>query len=102
MGKVTFYDGATILGIAKVSSGAATFSTFLLPAGMRKLRAHYSGDLLNAAANSNIVTQSVSAAVGGTFLQAHPAGTRSFGIVVADFNQDAKADFAVASLLGSM
>ena len=38
-GKVTFYDGVTILGIATLSSGQATLTTTLLPTGKRSLKA---------------------------------------------------------------
>src|SRR5579872_5358622 len=43
-GRVTFYDGATILGMAPLSSGTATFNTTLLPPGQRTLHARYDGD----------------------------------------------------------
>src|SRR4029077_5468765 len=43
-GKVTFYDGPALLGIAAISAGQAVLSTTLLPSGARSLRAHYSGD----------------------------------------------------------
>src|SRR5947208_9455267 len=43
-GKVTFYDGVTVLGTSTVSLGAASLSTILLPAGSRKLMAYYGGD----------------------------------------------------------
>jgi hypothetical protein len=55
--------------------------------------------LLNAAANSNIVSQTVSAGVGGAFLRAYGASVPCFGVVVADFNQDGKADLAIRSIL---
>jgi hypothetical protein len=34
-GKVTFYDGVAILGIAALNNGTASLSTILLPAGKR-------------------------------------------------------------------
>ena len=43
-GKVTFYDGVTVLGIAPVSSGSAVLNTYALAAGSRSLRAYYTGD----------------------------------------------------------
>jgi hypothetical protein len=42
-GKVTFYDGTTVLGTSSLNAGQATFTTVLLPSGTRYLRAHYSG-----------------------------------------------------------
>src|SRR5690242_18802429 len=52
-GKVTFYDGVTVLGAKSLTSGAAQISTIALPAGNRKLRAYYAG------VTSNILTQTV-------------------------------------------
>ena len=60
-GKVTFYDGVTVLGTKTLSGGSASFLTGLLPSGARKLRAYYAGDSGNAAATSNVVTQVVNA-----------------------------------------
>ena len=60
-GKVTFYDGVTVLGTKTLSGGSASFLTGLLPSGTRKLRAYYAGDSGNAAATSNVVTQVVNA-----------------------------------------
>ena len=36
-GKVTFYDGAAVLGIGAVSNGLASMTTGLLPSGIRSL-----------------------------------------------------------------
>jgi hypothetical protein len=38
-GKVTFYDGVTILGVGTISGGQASISTVMLPSGNRRLRA---------------------------------------------------------------
>jgi hypothetical protein len=97
-GRITFYDGVTVLGIKPLVSGAASLSTILLPAGNRKLRAYYSGDAANSAATSNIVTQNVNAqpsagfAVGGSI--ATPA---TILLAQADFNGDGKADLVVSN-----
>jgi len=40
-GKVTFYDGTTMLGVSAVSGEQASWSTVLLPSGARSLRAYY-------------------------------------------------------------
>src|SRR5207302_545968 len=48
-GKVTFYEGTTVLGIAEVANGKANLNTILLPTGAGSLRAYYSGDSSNAA-----------------------------------------------------
>ena len=43
-GRVTFYDGASLLGVSIVSGGQARFTTVLPATGERSLRAHYTGD----------------------------------------------------------
>src|ERR1043166_2216783 len=52
-GKVTFYDGVTIVGVGTVSAGQAVLTTSLLPAGVRNLRA------FNGVNASGAVTQTV-------------------------------------------
>src|SRR5882724_4557611 len=60
-GRVTFYDGVAVLGVAPISSGTASLSTVLLPSGIRRVKAYYGGDVGHTASASNIVTQSVNA-----------------------------------------
>src|SRR5579862_820337 len=43
-GKVTFYDGTTVLGVSTVSADSASLSTILLPPGNSSFHAYYSGD----------------------------------------------------------
>ena len=101
-GRVTFYDGATILGIAPVISGKASISTVSLPAantlltgGSQKLKAYFVPSS-GAAAVSNQVSQTVVAqpdlrfAAGFTF----PIMPTT-SVVVADFNGDGIADIAI-------
>src|SRR5579871_5003848 len=64
-GRVTFYDGATILGIAPVILGKASISTISLPAadtnltgGSRKLKAYFAATS-GPAGVSNQVSQTV-------------------------------------------
>jgi hypothetical protein len=89
-GKVTFYDGVTVLGTKSLTSGVAQISTIALPAGSRKLRAYYAG------ATSNMLTQTVTAAAGGALSAQSPFPLPGVptSAVVADFNGDGKADFA--------
>ncbi len=61
-GTITYMSGTTTLGTATVgANGAATFS-LSPPAGSYSIAAHYSGDALNAASVSNVVTVNVSQA----------------------------------------
>jgi hypothetical protein len=51
-GSVTFFDGATIIGIAFVSGGAASFTTSSLASGSHSMTAQYSGDTFDNSAAS--------------------------------------------------
>ncbi len=99
-GKVTFYDGTTVLGTSTLSAGTATFSTLLLPVGTRKLRAYYAGDANNGANTSNAITQTVNAVGANIFAlllnpPVLPGASEPVAVVVADFNGDGKADLAL-------
>lgn len=92
-GKVTFYDGATILGVATISGAQAALTTVMLPSGTRRLRAYYQGDGTYAASSSAIVLQSVIA--GASLGLRHPLTvTKSNEAIfaVADLNGDQKPD----------
>ena len=103
-GRVTFYDGAAVLGDSAVSGGQAIFTTRLLNTGARTLRAHYSGDSAYAASDSAVLPQTVSSVAAESFpATATYALSPGPGAVVAgDFNQDGKTDLAVFSGLGQL
>src|SRR5262249_49909479 len=94
-GKVTFYEGASILGIAGLNSGLARLSTSLLFPGIHSLRAHYSGDATFLPSNSAILPQGVATQQANTFQQvvttlSQPAQYQA--AAAADFNGDGKTD----------
>ena len=60
-GAVTFYDGATVLGTARVVGTAATLSTVLPGTGNRRLTAYYAGDSTFSASTSTVLLQNVQA-----------------------------------------
>lgn len=97
-GSITFYDGVTVLGAAPVVSGSAKLSTILLGGGRHSLTAFYAGDANNAPATSAPVAQIVNVARSNTFLNGASAlaGSSPQGIVLGDFNNDGRADLAVA------
>ena len=98
-GKVTFYDGTTVLGVGTISGSSASLSTILLPSGTRSLHAHYSGDSTYAPSNSSPVPQSVVAGTSLGFQPAvsYPAGSYLQAVVAGDFNGDGKADLAATN-----
>ncbi len=52
-GKVTFYNGTSVLGQSTLSGGTATLNTSLLPAGVNLLRAYYPGNGSNILASTS-------------------------------------------------
>ncbi|HEY3835187.1 MAG TPA: Ig-like domain repeat protein [Bryobacteraceae bacterium] len=61
-GTVSFYNGSTLLGTETLSSGAATFTTSSLPAGVLSITAVYSGDTELAGSTSAVLMETVSTA----------------------------------------
>ncbi len=95
-GKVTFYEGAAILGVSPVAAGKATLTTRLLPAGAGILRAHYGGDANNQASDSAPLSQTVTALPVNGYQHVTSSGSPSqfYKPIVADFNGDGKLDLA--------
>jgi hypothetical protein len=98
-GKVTFWDGVNMVGAGVVSSGVATYATHLLPAGIRQLRAYYSGSGGMAGSGSNTAAAAVNTAAASIFEAGGTAtaGSNARAVVTADFNGDGKADMAVVN-----
>lgn len=72
-GVVSFYDGATLLGIAPVVAGAAALPTTALVAGARSISAVYEGDAsFTGSTSSPALTQTVSGEATTTTLSATP------------------------------
>ena|ERR1017187_5713428 len=97
-GKVTFYDGVTILGVGTLSGTQASITTVMLASGNRKLRAYYQGDGTYAGSSSASLLQSVvaGASMGFNCPVSYP-GTWVSAIAVGDFNGDHKQDLVVAN-----
>lgn len=102
-GSVTFYDGTAVLETKAVVDGRATFTTTLLAAGPRALKAYYGGDSQDAAGFSAVLTQTVNPVAGNGFLAAvnYNGVTNPASIAIGDFNGDGKQDLAVANYTGN-
>ena len=100
-GKVTFYDGTTILGVATLSGGKAVMTTILLAAGHKSLTALYGGDPTYASSVSTPVALTVNTNPSGGFRPA-PGNPFAVGygvtaVAVGDFNGDGRQDLATAN-----
>jgi hypothetical protein len=96
-GKITFYDGTTVVGTAPIASGRATLSTKSLAAGSWRLRAIYEGDSTYGIAESGVVSEAVNAAPANLLTQ---LGNIAFSdyigpVAMGDFNGDGVPDIAV-------
>jgi len=98
-GKVTFYDGVTILGTAAILSGHATFPAILLNSGAHILKARFIGSAANGSSSSSGLTQTVNVVPANTFQApvAYTTGntaanTANEGVAAADFDGDGHLD----------
>jgi len=98
-GKVTFYDGAHILGTSGVNAGSAAFRTSLLSPGEHKLAARFFG-APHAPTLSAAIPVTIQAVPSPSFEVPvpHAAGDAYnmtfFPVAIADFNGDGNADIA--------
>lgn len=104
-GKVTFYDGESVLGSATLAAGVADLAVTFLTPGTRTLRARYNGDPTYDPSTGSAVVN-ITAVPGGSFHPALSSPIPLFGGVAAsvpgDFNRDGRVDIAVADTGGSV
>jgi hypothetical protein len=95
-GKVTFFDGMSVLGTSKLTGGTATLTVPLNSTGARSLTARYVGDASNPASVSSAVTELINSIPAFGFTPHDINLNRGIqDFAVADFNGDGKADVAV-------
>ena len=98
-GRVTFYDGTTVLGTKAVSNGFAVLPTRLLSSGTHKLGAVYLSDGVHASSTSNVVTQTVNAQPANALIPGSLPAVSPLPVTSAvrgDFNNDGFPDIAVS------
>jgi uncharacterized protein (TIGR03437 family) len=102
-GKVTFYDGVTVIGTGTLSGGQAVFVTKLLSSGLHSLSASYGGGGLYLPSTAATVMQAVQALPQNGFRSAvnYNLGNNPESMTVADFNGDGKADLVVPNYMPS-
>ena len=102
-GKVTFYDGVSVLGTATISGTQAKLTSRSLSSGSRSLWAHYSGDTTFAPSNSASVPQTVLAGTSLGFRNpvGYSTGIAPDVVAVADFDRDGAADLVIANRYAS-
>ncbi|QHI97338.1 hypothetical protein GT347_04690 [Xylophilus rhododendri] len=61
-GKVTFYDGSTVLGTVNLIDGLASLTTSSLPAGSSRIVARYLGDANHSSADAPVFSLAISPA----------------------------------------
>jgi hypothetical protein len=97
-GKVTFYDGVTVLGTSAVTSGGAALTTSLMASGAHSVKAYYSGGPDYISSTSTPITIIVAPVSAFGFLQEEDAQFGGQGLLVADFNGDGKVDVVTTSV----
>ena len=101
-GKVTFYQGLSVVGIASLSSGKATLITTSLAWGAQALKAYYAGDGTFDRSISVAVPMTVNSVLAQGFRQTSmlPHANLQFpALTSGDFNGDGKMDVAATGAI---
>ena len=87
------------LGTAPVVGGRASFTTSLLPAGVRSLRATYTGDATHSPATSPATTETVNGSAASDFptYVKYPTGYGPVALALGDINLDGRPDLITSN-----
>ena len=99
-GKVTFYDGVSVIGTSVVVSGTATLKTMLSSSGPRSLKAYYSGESQFSASISAIFPETVQTVFASGFSSMSSVSSPNFQFPTmssGDFNSDGQTDIVVTN-----
>jgi hypothetical protein len=97
-GKVTFYDGVTILGVATLSGTQASLTTVMLASGSGQLRAYYQGDGTHVPSASAALSESIIAGPSsGLQSPIDNSGATAIAIAKGDFNGDHVQDLVMST-----
>ena len=96
-GRVTFYDGSTVLGTAPISGGMAVLNVAFSVTGNRRLQARFWGSAQDSAATSDTIEEMVGSvpAFGFTSSVLNVGISPLLG-AAGDFNGDGKQDLVIA------
>lgn len=100
-GRITFYDGVSIIATGTFAGGVATATTISLSTGPHSLTAYYGGDGTNEAATPPAISLAVKAGESQSFGAPQPltvetaAAANAAYVVTGDFNGDNRADLIV-------
>lgn len=103
-GKVTFFDGVSILGSATLSNGIASLTTTAIGDGNRSLGVVYGGDGNYTASRAPAVTENVTTKPGGGLTPAQSTNVTAFQSQPAalfDLNHDGNLDLIVTGSNGN-
>ncbi|HJZ97192.1 MAG TPA: FG-GAP-like repeat-containing protein [Candidatus Solibacter sp.] len=99
-GKVTFYDGGNVLGVAGINAGNATMTAALQATGKRILFARYSGDAALPASTSLPLPHIVSSMPNAGYQVTLLSNLVEAAAPIGDFTGDGILDVAVITATG--
>ena len=102
-GKVTFYDGAAVIGVAPVAAGAASLRIASLASGLHSVFARYDGDATHGPSTSAKLPLPVTSLPAATFLELSPLSAANPTVALAlDLNNDRIPDLVTIQQDGTL